>query len=391
MVKLISDQLLAWMEQRGFCGWDPFDGLNSPPLKKIASLNRWAGVIALQIVKRSPLNLRRLLRVPKTLNAKGLGLILAAYVRRYRKWAEKRDIDRAIWVGELLDANRSPGYKGACWGYPFDWANSGFYAPRGIPTIVNTAFVGHSLLDLYKTTNDEKWLTLARSACDFIINDLNRSYGKKGFCFSYTPLDHARVYNANLLGSSLLARVGILVNSTEFMSTAWESLEFGLHAQQGDGSWLYGEESRSTWIDSFHTSYNLIALKYIFESTENERVQEALNRGYDFYLRRFLLHDGTVRYYHNRTDPQDAHAYANAILLLVEMKDHPRTPEGLLGNVMEQMIRLFWSRKGYFYWQKKHGITYRLPCMRWVESWALLALVSYLTSYGFVYVPKAHQ
>ncbi len=88
---------------------------------------------------------------------------------------------------------------------------------------------------------------------------------------------------------------------------------------------------------------------------------------------------GTVKYYHNKTDPQDAHVYANAILFLVAMKDHPETPKTLVDKVIEHMIKEFRSSKGYFYWQKKYRITYRLPCMRWVQSWTLLALVSYLT------------
>ncbi|OEU78835.1 MAG: hypothetical protein BA873_10400 [Desulfobulbaceae bacterium C00003063] len=378
-VEQVFNRLLTWMEKEEFFGWDPFDALNSPALKEIARLNRWAGVIALQLVKRCPINLRHLLCIRKERNAKGMGLVLTASVRLFRKFNNPEDLERAVWIAEWLDQNKSSGYSGACWGYPFDWANSGFYAPRGTPTIVNTAFIGHALLDLFEVTDDETWLIIAKSACDFVMNDLNRSPGKRGFCFSYTPLDHAKVYNANFLGASLLARVGKMLNNTKIMETVWESIEYSLDAQYADGSWLYGEESRSAWIDSFHTSYNLIALKYILEATGNKRVGEAINRGYDFYLRRFFLPCGTVKYYHNKTDPQDAHVYANAILFLVAMKDHPETPKTLVDKVIEHMIKEFRSSKGYFYWQKKYGITYRLPCMRWVQSWTLLALVSYLT------------
>ena len=383
-IKKITDSLLTWIEEQNYRGWDPFDALNSPYLKRIGQLSRWGGIIALQLVKRCPLNLRPILGIQKKTNAKGMGLILMASVRLYRKFERIEDMNRAVRLAEWLMTNRSNGYSGAAWGYPFDWSNRGFYAPQNTPTIVNTAFIGHALLDLFESTGTKEWLSIAVSSCDFIIKDLNRTSDENGICFSYTPLDEAQVYNASLLGSSLLARVGRLVSNSEYLETAEASLKYCLYAQKKDGSWPYGKKTRSAWIDSFHTSYNLIALKYLFKAFNRDDIEGSINRGYDFYLKNFFEDDGTVKYYNNKKDPQDVHVYANAILFLTDMKCHPSTPGGLAEKVVKQMIRRFWSGKGYFYWQKKYGITYRLPCMRWVEAWALFALVSYLTSYGFI-------
>lgn len=377
-LKDIADRLLKWIEREGFIGWDPFDGLNSPFLRNIAHWNRWLGIIPLQVIKRSPINLRPLLLVPKTINAKAMGLLLTSSVRRYQIWGEEKDITRALRIAAWLKENTSNGYHGTCWGYPFDWAKRAFYAPRGTPTIVNTAFIGHALLDLYTITKDESWLNLVRSSCEFICKDLNRSKGKKGFCFSYTPIDRSQVHNANLLGASLIARTGKMACYPELMNIAIESAAFSIEAQQPDGSWSYGEAQNESWVDSFHTGYNLIALKQLFETIEDSSLQKALDKGYRYYLDHFFFPDGTVKFYHNKTEPLDAHAFAHAIICLCEMSNIKETPPGLAEKVLNKMVDLFWNPDGYFYWQIHHGILYRLPCMRWVQSWALLSLITYL-------------
>lgn len=381
-IKKIADQLLSWMEEQDFKGWDPHDALNSPFLKGLSNFHRWAGVAALQLVKRCPINLRPFLCVPKTLNAKGMALVLAASVRRYRIWGARNDLYRAIRIAKWLDTNQAQGYSGACWGYPFDWPNRSFYAPKGTPAIVNTSFIGHALLDLFEVTRQKCWLVIAQSSCEFICRDLNRIYGGKGFCFSYTPIDKSRVHNANLLGASLLARVGHLSACFDIINTAMESASFSLEAQRSDGSWLYGDAPNQAWVDSYHTGYNLLALKYVFEASGTSVVKKALDKGYRYYLTHFFLSDGTVKYYHNRIAPLDVHGFSHALICLTAMGSHLETPHDLAQKVLEQMINHFWSGKGYFYWQRQNGLTYRLPCMRWVQSWALLALTTYLAQTG---------
>jgi hypothetical protein len=375
------------MEKEGFAGWDPFDGLNSPYLKDIPRIHRWAGVAVLQCIKRSPINLRPILNVPKTINAKGMGLILAASVYRYQLWSDERDMTRALFLADWLEKNKAPTRNGAGWGYAFDWPNRAFYAPRGTPTIVNTAVIGHALLNLYKVNGEDRWLNLTIAACDFICRDLRRIPDKKGFCFSYTPIDQCSVHNANLLGASLLARVGKTTNRPELLNTAMESTAFSIALQKQDGSWPYGTAPNQDWIDSFHTGYNILALRQIKNSIATQRgtfqatLDSALENGYRYYLDHFFLPDGTVKYYHNKVEPLDAHAFAHALICLMEMADQPATPPELADKVLARMIDLFWSGTGYFYWRYANGKFNRLPCMRWVQAWALLGLVTYLLNH----------
>ena len=54
---------------------------------------------------------------------------------------------------------------------------------KNTPTIVNTSFIGHALLDLYALNHDEKILDIVDSSCNFILKDLNRFEDDKHICF----------------------------------------------------------------------------------------------------------------------------------------------------------------------------------------------------------------
>ena len=79
-------KLKSYCESEGFKGWDPYDGLNSKVFKAIPFLGKsaFARLCVIQGFKRSPINLRPLLRVPKQYNAKGIGLFLQGYCNLYR-------------------------------------------------------------------------------------------------------------------------------------------------------------------------------------------------------------------------------------------------------------------------------------------------------------------
>ena len=67
-------------------------------------------------------------------------------------------------------------------------------------------------------------------------------------------------------------------------------------------------------MDSFHTGYNLLALKDIHDYLGCHEAGAACAKGYFFYLNHFFLSDGTVKCYHDKAEPLDAHAFAHAVI-----------------------------------------------------------------------------
>src|SRR6266446_4011403 len=161
--RVLAD-LFAWCRANDFAGYDPFDGLNSrlfqaSPLKN----SRTARLLWTQLFKRSPFNLRSLARVAPQRNAKGIALFALAALARYRTLKTK---EAEIEARELLDdlmAMRLTGFKGAAWGYNFDWQSRAFFAPRGTPMIVPTAFAARALCEAADVFGPEEYLPFART------------------------------------------------------------------------------------------------------------------------------------------------------------------------------------------------------------------------------------
>src|SRR5436190_22032140 len=87
----IYDRLYAYCEAEGFAGHDPFDGLNSvlfqlTPLKHV----RVARLAWLQMMKRSPVDLRGPLKVKRGVNPKGLALFALGELSQFRTSGEVR-------------------------------------------------------------------------------------------------------------------------------------------------------------------------------------------------------------------------------------------------------------------------------------------------------------
>jgi len=278
-----------------------------------------------------------------------------------------------------LGSLRSAKYAEACWGYNFDWQSRAFFAPRGTPNVVCTVFAAHAYLDWYERTGSESVLEMATSSCRFLLDRLNRTKDSDGQCFSYTPLDHSRVHNVNLLAAELLARTFTKTGIDEYRDAAERAARFTLARQRRDGSWLYGEAESQSWIDSFHTGFVLVSLKHLIEYLDSPGWRTALDAGYQFYEKRFFLADGTPGHYHDRLRPHDVHSAAQGVITFVEMTDLMPNAKAMASRVVRWAIDKLQDPTGFFYFQRHRFYTIKTSYMRWAQAWMLYALSLYLS------------
>jgi hypothetical protein len=274
---------------------------------------------------------------------------------------------------------RSANYAEACWGYNFDWQSRAFFAPRGTPNVVCTVFAAHAYLDWYERTGSESVLEMATSSCRFLLDRLNRTKDSDGDCFSYTPLDHSRVHNVNLLAAELLARTFTKTGIDEYRDAAERAARFTLTRQRRDGSWLYGEAESQGWIDSFHTGFALVSLKHLIEYLNAGGWKAALDAGYQFYEKRFFLADGAPGYYHDRLNPHDVHSAAQGVITFVEMTDLMPNAKAMASRVVRWTLDRLQDPTGFFYFQRHRFYTIKTSYMRWAQAWMLYALSLYLS------------
>ncbi len=380
--------LKSYCETQNFAGWDPYDGLNSK-LFQATPLKNWdlARLAWIQGFKRSPINFRKLLLVPKEHNAKGIGLFLTGYCNIYNAQqasgiiefgTQQEILDKINDLATLLISLQSKGYSGACWGYNFDWqARRLFLFPKNTPTVVATTFCATALFQAYEISKNENWLNTALSAADFVLNDLKRTPKKRGFLFSYSPLNgNNSVYNASLLGSKLLSICYSYSKEEKLKNAALESIQACIDNQQRDGSWYYGELLVQYWKDSYHTGYNLDAIKSYQDLTGDVQFQENIDKGFEYYIKNFFLHDGTPKYYHDKTYPIDIHCPAQLLITLSKL-EKTKTHNDIANKVLNWTIHNMQDRKGFFYYQLKKRFSSRISYMRWSNAFMFCAMSYY--------------
>lgn len=383
------NKLREYCENENYKGWDPYDGLNSkvyraiPFMKDVAFLR----LCVIQGFKRCPVNLRRLLLVPKEYNAKGIGLFLQGYCNLYKAVEKQPNLSSELGsckdlqqyindVAELLISMQSKGdYHGACWGYNFDWqAMTIFLFPKFTPTVVATTFCATALMDAYEITKNKKFLDVALTSAEFILHDLHRSPYKSGFLFSYSPYEgNDTVFNASLLGSALLSRCYHYTGNKEYLEIAEESVKACCDGQRNDGAWRYGLLPGQVWVDGFHTGYNLDALKVYEENTGDMKYHKFIEKGFNYYINNLFHENGLPKYYDNKTYPIDIHCPGQLVItlsrlgLMNEYKD-------FVGKVMNWTIDNMQDKKGYFYYQLKKGWSSKISYMRWSNAYMFNAM-----------------
>ena len=390
MSKLINsfNSLKSYCEVENFKGWDPYDGLNSKIFKALPFKN-WdlARLAWIQGFKRSPINFRKLLMVPKQHNAKGIGLFLSGYCNLY-KIAEKGNVtfgtkeellDRINKLSGLLLSLQSKGYSGACWGYNFDWqARRLFLFPKETPTVVATTFCASALFEAYEITKNTAYLDTALSSAEFVANDLSKTPHNSGFLFSYSPLDgNNTVYNASLLGAKLLSYAYKYTKHTNYKDLAQKAVLAACEGQENDGSWVYGLLPTQSWKDSFHTGYNLDAIQSYQDNTGDRTFQNNITNGFQYYINNFFEVNGLPKYYHNKTYPIDIHCPGELFVTLLKMNKFSENNE-LAEKVLNWSLDNMQSSKGYFYYQLKKGMSSKISYMRWSNAFMFHAMTCYL-------------
>lgn len=363
--------LESYIISEAYKGYDPFDGLMAPIFKlPLLKNNKIIRFVFQQVFKRIPINIRPLFGIKKGLNPVTLGLTIQAYtfLIQINKEKEKFYHDQIDFCLKKLLEIKSKNYSGACWGYDFDWEARYTKIPAYTPTIVATGIITNSLFEFYKHSNNIIAKELIISAAQFAISDLNRTYEKDLFCFSYSPNDKQIVFNASIKGARLLTQAYTLTNDTKYIDEAERIVKFIINNQNENGSWPYSKGDARSWVDNFHTAYILDALDDFINLSGKKEYRENLRKGIGYYLHNLFTREGYPKYYNNSFYPIDSTEVAQSILTLSNFNYLDKA-----SLVVDFAIKNLYSNKGYFYYQKYKRITNKNSYMRWSNAWMFVA------------------
>lgn len=353
-------------------GYDPYDALCAPMFRlPVLRSNRFVRFGAQQVVKRLPVNVRPIMRIPKGLNPVSAALYLQGLAHRAQADGEiaSRHVEAERCVS-LLATLASDGWSGACWGYPFDWEGRYASIPAGTPTIVATGMVANALAvagSVFELSDADE---LVRSSADFVLNDLTCTDGPEGsLCWSYSPLDRTVVLNATLKGARLLSQAHAAGLDAAVLEPARRSARFVVLHQSGTGAWPYAIGDSRSWSDNFHTGYILECLSAYRRATGDASVSEALDRGWRHYRRSFFTSDMTPKYFDDRVLPTDATACAQAIITLCAFGDVAAARASAA-----RAVAILSRPDGSFCYQRRRRVTVKVPYLRWSTAWMYCAL-----------------
>ncbi len=379
-------RLERWGARSGWRGTDPYDALNATALTAaLRGRSPLALRVLTQAVKRSPVNLRPVLRIPSGLSAAALAHAISAYARNGFLPAADARAKLAGCIAELTGL-RLTRFAEPCWGYHFDVQTRVFFYPRTDPNTIATAFAGLGLLDAYQLAGVEPAGELALGTGEFFLRHVPQTPApaagpEGGAFFGYLEGDRTPIHNASMLICALLARLGQAFGRDDFVAAADAGVRYTVARQRPDGSWPYGEESHLDWVDGFHTGYVLDSLLTCVQAgVGGAEAERAWRRGLRFYAERLIDDDGAPRYKPDSLYPVDGQCAAQAIQTLSRAASLEPGPAERRWAVLRYTQSRLSRRDGAFVFQRERFWVNRAAHPRWVQAPMLEALAHLLAS-----------
>jgi rhamnogalacturonyl hydrolase YesR len=377
----ISDSLnrvQRWVEEHNFHGYEPSDG-NLSFFHALTFNNSLLERVLQQVIWKSPFDIRRLAGVPMHQSTKGMGYMAAGYTQLYQLTKRHEYQERAKECFSWLIKNRAPMYEHFCWGDSFPFSSRGGRRAKYEPTIVWSSLIGQVFLDGAVVLGEAEYRSVAGSICEW-IKRLPRNETSTGLCLGYTALGLSTIHNSNMLGAALLARFGQLTGDSEATRLACAAMQYSCERQREDGSWPYGDAAKYTWIDSFHTGYNLDSLRCYIQATGESKYRVQLERGYAFFKRNFFDSECRPKYYHNSTYPIDIQCAAQAIETLLLFSDKDPDALSMASRVATWTIENMQDPDGHFYYRDLGWKKIRTPMFHWGQATMFKALAVLLSA-----------
>lgn len=365
----------------GWAGYNKHDALNSPLLGRLFGASRWTRLLAIQAVMRAPVDLRPLLRVPRTRNPKGIGLFAHALLDLHAADGRPGDLAEAEGLLDWLLGHPAEGFRGLSWGYPYPWQDVGFFAPRGLPNRVVTSWIGLAFAEAVRSTGRAAYREALPRIAEFLLEEprvLHES--PEELCLTYVPDPSVSwaVMDVPALMGAFLAEAGELLGRGDLAEAAGRLVRWAVRRQTGYGAWFYTHPPGDSHIthDNYHTAIILDCLDRYRRASGDESVAPAYRRGLDYYRDHLFTPAWAPRWRNDREYPHDVHGAASAVLCFVRAARRDPTWWEPAQGVLRWTLDELYDPRGFFYYQRTRRRTKRFLLLRWANGWMSRALAA---------------
>ena len=384
------ERFLGWLERVGYASYDPYDiwgtryGLWSRKVyyaKGGLGIPLVAPLVAVDLICPS----LRGLFVRKERFATADSQVLLGLLNLYQVTREERHLEQAVALGDEILAYSIPGFRGPCWGYPFDWQNSKDAVwPKSTPYITCTPYCYEAYLGLLEATGSMKYLNLAAGIAEFVHGDLQDiPTGPDSAAGSYSPFDKRQVVNASAYRAYVLADAGQRFGRQDYLEASRRNLNFVLESQADDGSWLYAMNEAKSYIDNFHTCFNLKNLFKIHRIEPDARIDRAIRQGFSYYRQHLIDAEGNPKPF--AVEPRlqlarlEMYNFAECITLGTLIGGMIPDAGCLARSLADKLIQHYQLPDGHFVTRVfRGGFRHRFPFLRWPQAQLFYALTNLL-------------
>ncbi|MEM4141244.1 MAG: hypothetical protein QXG36_09080 [Nitrososphaeria archaeon] len=384
--KVLKSILLLdrWVKSENYCGWDPYDGLNSNLTSKLIR-NEGLSILVIQVNLYSPINIRPLLKIKKGHSNKALALFSNAYLNLYYVTKAPRFREDALKLLEFLLNNNL--YKNkdcfCCSSYYFTYIAPQHILNPNIPDIICVTECAKTFFKAYEVLGEDFYLNIAMKACDYMLDKLFVCSNNSCY-FKYTPLENSKiVFNVSALALSVLANLLKYHYRSKIINVGEKVVGFLLAHQRKDGVWPYSlslPSKRYYWQIDYHQGFIIDGLldfiPYIREKDLKLRTIESITKAVNFYIHKQFDENGRSYYRYPYKYPIDIHNQAQGIITSLKLFNILKSRKYLQRaiRITKWTIDNMQDPRGYFYAHKYPWLTNKIPYMRWSQAWIMLAL-----------------
>lgn len=287
----------------------------------------------------------------------------------------KLEINRLL---DLLSTLKDSQILGLGWGMPFDWQTNDGFVPAYSACITQTPYILDFLLQLEKSNLDKNINPWIQDICWWAAHGVYERSRPDELAAGYSTRDRRIIVNANAYRAYILS-TGSSRFGEPYTTKYLKTIRYVLGRQRPDGSWLYGESEKDSFIDHYHTAFilkNLLKCRFIHPV---DGLDKAIELGKKYYLAKLFYKNGLPKPFSKAHRFQihvyDSYDFAECIGLLSETGwNHSR-----LEKVINQGIDMFQTQSGWYRYRifKIPGLQTR-PYMRYANSAFALNLQKYL-------------
>lgn len=308
-----------------------------------------------------------------------------SYFNLYELTKDENHLKRGEYFLDCMKEYATKGYSGHCWGYNFGWQTYTGYWKSGIPLITITPYAFWAFKKHYEITKSIESREVALSIAKFALDDLQEIEMPNGtICASYSPVSKDIVINANTYRAAVLLEAYEINSDENYKNVALRNIDFILSYQGEQGEWYYeAKPVENNFIDNFHTCFVLRNLFQCYLVNKDERILNAVKKGYTYYRNHLFFKDGRPKHFskakYAKLRKYEMYDYAEGIKLGILLKDHVPGALQKSKNLAEDLVDNFQTKKGYFLTRiTSLGTKHKVPYLRWPQAQIIYSLTKLL-------------